>query len=305
MKQRTMCLILSVLLLFTCVTPAMAAETKNTELPTITISFGETQTRTDAGTRSADTGEFETTSVQTFFEDNNMNYDYYRDWLYAQEMDHLESVTITVVPSSAKNASTPRNSGIQADRMIYVDRIYSHDPKTNQFTVGELMKNVITEGVTLIIGKYSQFVASLASILGITDPDTYFGTDKVRQGKEYYVNDGANRVVTKFVELYAPVLGEVQWYPWGYSEGDYVRHGVQLYYKGLEEGPKENVYHQYYTEHYYLDSTLVNLVKQAYSRGNTYCEVADEYAAAIGGYELYDRDITVTQYLEYDELVSD
>ena len=165
------------------------------------------------------------------------------------------------------------------------------------------MKNVVSEGINLTIGKYSQFIASLASIFGITDPDTYFGTDKVRMGQDYYVNDGANRVVTKFVELYAPVSGTVKWYPWGYAEGDYVRHGVQLYYKGLETKPKKNIYHQYYTEHYYAEQTLVTLTEQAYSRGQVYSEVADDYAASSGGYALIERDISESKYLEYDDKV--
>lgn len=301
MKKKALSLVLSVIMLFACVSPAMAAEGTNGSIATITIYFNKAEPMAISG-ENVDTG-FEATEVKAFFEDNDMNYDYYRNWLYEQELSGLESVTITVLPSTGGTDLASVNSTIQDDRLVYVDRIYHHDPKTNQFTVGELMKNVVSEGINLVIGKYSQFIASLASILGITDPDTYFGTDRVRQGKEYYVNDGSNRVVTKFVELYAPVLGETQWYAWGYAEGDYVRHGVQLYYKGLEDGPKENVYHQYYTENYYREATLVNLVKDAYSKGREYGEVADDYAAAVGGYELYDRDITVEKYLEYDDMV--
>ena len=301
MKQKILSLALAVIMLFTFTAPAMAAGAEDTGAATITISLNEVSPM--GFSRDGAATGFEATDVQEFFEDNKMNYNYYRDWLYEQDMDGLETVTITVVPSNVGVVPASENSVIQDYRMVYVDRNYHHEPKTNQFTVGELLKNVVSEGINLVIGKYSQFIASLASILGITDPDTYFGTDRVRQGEDYYVNDGANRVVTKFVELYAPVLGETQWYPWGYAEGDYVRHGVQLYYKGLEAEPKKNIYHQYYTENYYREATLVSLVKNAYSLGRDYYEVADDYAAAIGGYELYDRSITVTQYLEYDDVV--
>lgn len=302
MKRKLLSLSLIVVMLFTFVSPAMAAENESNSTDSITIPFSNVALLSISEEDSS-TG-IESTDVREFFERNEMNYNYYRDWLYEQEMDGLESVTITVL-SSNDNGVAPAslNSTIQGDRIVYVDRYYTHNPRTNQFTVGALMKNVIAEGVTLVIGRYSQVVASLASILGITDPDTYFGSDRVRQNKEYYVNDGANRVVTKFVELYAPVSGVTQWYAWGYAESDYVRHGVQLYYKGIENGAKKNLYHQYYTQHYYTETTLVNLVKNAYSMGRTYCEVADDYASAIGGYALYDRNITASKYLEYDSVV--
>lgn len=300
MKKKALSLVLSVIMLFACVSPAMAAESTNGSGATITIYFNQNKPMAMSG-ENVDTG-FEATEVKAFFEDQDMNYDYYRNWLYEQELSGLESVTITVLPSDRRTGLASA-SAIQGHRLVYADRNYRYDPKTNKFTPGELIKNAVSESITVCIGKYSQIIASLASVLNITDPDTYFGTDRVREGKEYYVNDGANRVVTKFVELYAPVLGKTQWYAWGYAEGDYVRHGVQLYYKGLEEGPKENVYHQYYTENYYREATLVSLVKEAYSNGRDYGEVADDYAAAVGGYKLYDRDITREKYLEYDDKV--
>ena len=54
--------------------------------------------------------------------------------------------------------------------------------------------------------------------------------------------------------------------------------------------------------HYYSHPTLINLVKEAYSNGRTYNEVADEYVAATGGYALNKRDINEYRYLEYDNL---
>lgn len=278
MRQKVLSLGLAVIMLLACLTSVMSAEVENNDVASITISFNEGMALSGETVASG----FEATSVKNFFEDNEINYDYYKDWLYKQETEDLESVTITVLPSN--NGVTPQsvNSVIQGDRMVYVDRNYHYHPKTNQFI---------------------KVITSLASIIGITAPDTYFGTDRVRQEKEYYVNDDANRVVTKFVELYAPVSGKTQWYAWGYAEGDYVRHGVQHYYKGLEVGSKKNVYHQYYTENYYRELALVNLVKEAYSRGRDYREVADAYASSIGGYTLFDRNITAAKYLEYDNLV--
>lgn len=300
MKRKMICMMLALCLTISCTVLVTAADAEHSNAATITISFGNVLPM--AITEENIANGFESSDVRAFFESNEMNYNYYRDWLYDQDMEGLESITITVLPSNDTENLASVNSVVYDSRMVYVDRNYHYDPKTNQLTVGALMKNAVSELITLTIGKYSQIVASLASILGITHPDTYFGTDRVRQGKEYYVNDGANRVVTKFVELYAPVSGVTKWYAWGYAEGDYVRHGVQLYYKGLEEGAKNNIYHQYYTENYYRESVLIDLVKDAYSRGSDYCEVADDYAAEIGGYDLYDRDITVTKYLEYDDL---
>lgn len=239
--------------------------------------------------------------VVNFFDNNDIDYEYYMDWLSEQEQENLSSVTISV-SENQYYPSTYSNSDIRGSRLVYADRNYRYTEKENPFSTGQLMANAVAEAVNLTIGKYTQFVASLSSILGIANPSTYFGTDRVREGEDYYVNDGANRVVTKFVELYAPVSGTTKWYPWGYAEGDYVRHGVQLYYKGLEQGAKKNIYHQYYTENYYNHTNLINKVKDAYPR-RTYTEVADDYAATTGGYDLRDRSITRSQYLEYDHLV--
>lgn len=264
---------------------------------TITIYF-------DSGVKSRSnntTNAFETAEVLNFFSKNDMDYEFYKDWFQKQDMAGLESITFTIIYPESTSVMISNSS--VSHRMVYADRNYHYTEKVNQFTSGTLMKNVVSEAITLVIGKYSATLASLASIFGITDPDTYFGTNRVQQNKDYYVNDGANRVVTKFVELYTPEMGSANWYAWGLAEGDYIRHGVQLYYKGLSVGSKKNIYRQNYTENYYRESNLVNLVKNAYSNGRNYFESADSYAAGIGGYKLYSRTITESQYLEYDDKV--
>lgn len=248
------------------------------------------------------TNAFETTDVLNFFLKNGMDYEFYKDWIQKQDMTGLESITFTIIQPEATSVIASNNS--VSHRIVYADRNYHYTEKVNQFTSGALMKNVVSEAITLVIGKYSASLASLASIFGITDPDTYFGTNRVQQNKDYYVNDGANRVVSKFVELYTPELGSANWYAWGFAEGDYIRHGVQLYYKGLEVGSKKNIYRQNYTENYYQEANLVNLVKNAYSNGRYYFESADAYAAALDGYALYSRTITESQYLEYDNKIT-
>ncbi len=277
--------------------PVFAVEETDAPVSSITINL-------NSMARASSGETFESAEVKAFFSENDLDYDYYRAWLYSNEMDGLESVTITVMPSeeTALPASTVANSQVQDSRLVYADRVYVYAPKTNPFTPGQLMKNAISQAFTFVIGKYSRRVASLATLFGITNPDLYFGTDKVRENKEYTINDGASRVVTKFVELYAPVSGQIKWYAWGLAESDYVRHGAQLYYKGIAHGPTVNNYEQYYTEHYYSHPTLINLVKEAYSNGRTYNEVADEYVAATGGYALNKRDINEYRYLEYDNL---
>lgn len=303
MKKRIISLALAAIFTFTLSSPALAASIGDGNIliaDSITIHF-ETEPQSSRTSNNV-LATLMSDDVIVFFEENELNYDFYSSWITAQTSLGLDSVTIAVTQPTATSATTRASSDdIEASRVVYAETIYHYTGQTNQLTVGDLIANAVSEVINLVIGKYSQTIASLASILGITDPSSYFGTERVEQNKDYYVNDASSRLVTKFVELYAPVSGTTKWYPWGFAQSDYVRHGVQLFYKGLENGAKENVYHQYYTQHYYSEASLVTLVKDAYIRGTTHEEVAEEYASAIGGYVLFDRDITATKYLEYDE----
>ncbi len=257
----------------------------------------------EAETRSNYSSGFDSPDVISFFEDNELNIEYYRNWIYSENFEEIQAVKFTVGPKCLEDTPATSNTDIQGSRIIYVDMITSITPRNVQLAVGELLSDVVRNVVYSVIETFSQPIGTLVSILDIGNPDTYFGDDRVRQGQEYYIHDGASRVVTKFVELYAPTLGELQWYVWGYAESEYIRDGVQLYYKGLEDGEKQNVYHQCYTENYYSEATLIELVKQAYSMGFDYCEAANEFSAQYNGYELYTREITREQYLEYDDVV--
>ena len=162
------------------------------------------------------------------------------------------------------------------------------------------MSNAVSELISFSIGKWNPLVASLASILGLTDPNAYFGTNRVQVDDDYYEYGGSIRTVSKIVELYAPVSGMgTVWYAWGYAQCDYVRTGVQVYYKGNPVGAIRNSYHKYYTEHYYLEDALKTLVMSAYPN-NEYRETADTLTASMNGYKIYDASITESGYLEYD-----
>lgn len=306
--KRILSMILAMAMSLTLCVPAFAAEKEYESTQSITIHFNPNECNVNAYALSdagrGNDAQFNSADVQRFFADNNLDLDYYRKWVYNQDTNNLSTVTITVVAQERNVASVQSNRSISGCRLVYVDRNYHYNGEKVQLTVGALVKRVVSEAVTLYISKYSQVIGSLASICGITNPDTFFGNDLVRKGKEYYIHDGSNRVVTKFVELYAPVQGTTKWYAWGFAEGDYVRQGAQLYYKGIEVGQKGNDYHQYYTQNYYNEATLKQLVKDAYSKGREYKEIADEYAANIGGYRLYDCVINANKYLEYDGLVT-
>lgn len=269
----------------------------------ITIDFS------DKNTAIFDINENNISSIQSdeitaFFESNELNEEYYMNWISNQDIENLESVTITVLyPEDNLTEVYSNTSDIQKHRFVYVDANYILGQKTNQFTVGDLLVDVVTEVIVVTISHYDKVMGTIASLFDITDPASYFATDRVRVGQEYYINDGASRVVTKFVELYAPVSGTVKWYAWGYAQSDYVRHGIQFYYKGLEVGSKQNKYHQYYTQRYYNDTSLYNAVVNAYPN-SIYEEIADEFSANYIGYTLYERSITREKYLEYDDIVT-
>lgn len=237
--------------------------------------------------------------VQQFFEENNLDYTYYMNWLAQQDVSKLEKVTFTI-SHQTYYAATRSSSVIKGSRIVYADQFYNIGSQSVQFSAGQLVANVVSEVMTFVIGKYSKSVASLASILGITNPSNYFGSSRVQIGKDYCEHEVKDRIVTKFVELYAPVSGTTKWYAWGYAQSDYVYHGFRLFYKGVPKASAE-LYEQYYTQNYYNVNNLINLVKNAYPT-RTYQETADSYAATIGGYALHKRDINKSTYYEYDNL---
>lgn len=81
----------------------------------ITIYFGEK-------TRSTGGNEFEADNVKTLFENNELNYDYYKNWLYSQDLSDLDSVTFSVSAVSDDIPEAIANSDIKGTRMVYVER---------------------------------------------------------------------------------------------------------------------------------------------------------------------------------------
>lgn len=272
---------------------AFASEVPSAD--SLTIQYGSMQTNS-VSSSSSGTVILNQSEVEKFFEEHELNYDYYSQWIDPEKNGAAASVTITVTNAIPYNGSI---AGISGSRIVYTDVVSMEDPKDVQLTPGTLMSNAVSEVISFTIGKWNPLIASLASILGLTDPESYFGSNRVQIGDDYYRYEGSTRTVTKIVELYAPVSGMgTIWYGWGYAQCDYVRTGVQVYYKGAPLQPMDNTYHKYYTEHYYLEDALKTLVMAAYPNSE-YREIADPTTAEINGYEIYDSATTVSGYLEY------
>lgn len=85
MRQKVLSFGLSVIMLLVCLTSVISAEVENDDVASITISCNEGMVLSGKTVASG----FEATSVNNFFEDNEINYDYYRDWLYKQETESI------------------------------------------------------------------------------------------------------------------------------------------------------------------------------------------------------------------------
>ena len=303
MKKQIISLALVAVLTFTLSFPVSAASTTSESMPitdSITIHF-ESDSQSSRSTNNA-LAELASDDVMIFFEENELNSDFYIAWVAEQATAGADSVTIAVSrPVSTSATTRAALSDIEASRVVYAESYRKHiEGQTIQLTPGELLANLFNEVVTLVLDEYCQVFSSLGSLFGISDPISYFGSERAVIGKDYLEHEARSRLITKFVELYAPVQGTTQWYPWGYAESDYVEHIIDHYYKGSRNDTAIS-HQQYYTQHYYYEAALIRLTQNAYLVNSTYEEVAEDNAAAIGGYELFVRDIDETKFFEYDE----
>lgn len=212
-----------------------------------------------------------------------------------------------MAPVSVAASNSDRGAWSQTtyhSRMVYVDETgHDYGSGRTDLLANTPWVNALQTAIVSVIDHYTAFLGTLADIFGLLDPAAYFDSEYVTQGADYYVQTGAKRVVNKFVELYAPVYGTgtTQWYPWAYAESIYLRHTTELYHKGVRKFGPVDFFEQYYTENYYDESALISIANNVYPN-NFYSEVATEYAASIGGYELYHRTIDEDTFLEYDVL---
>ena len=303
MKKQIISLALAAVLTFTLSFPVSAANADSESIPitdSITIHF-ESDPQLSRSTNNA-LAELTSDDVIIFFKKNELNYDFYSTWIAEQAAAGADSVTIAISQPVATSATTRATiSDIEESRVVYAESYREHiEGQTIQLTPDELLANLFNEVVTLVLDEYCQVITSLGSLFGISDPISFFGTERAVINKDYCEVEGKSRLITKFVELYAPVQGTTQWYPWGYAEGDYVEYVTFHYQKGsLRDFAKSH--QQYYTQHYYYEAALIRLTQNAYLVNSTYEEVAEDYAADVGGYELFVRDIDQNKFFEYDE----
>lgn len=268
---------------------------KNLIEDSITITFSSEAEKSENHNVTKD---FYSSESLRFFKENNLDMNYYEKWILKQNIENLESISITVMkPNDSNTLDIEEKANIQGLRMVYVETITNDVPEKVEFTPGELLKDILLEAFIIVIDRITQGFASFVSFLNI-DADSY-GDYVVVGPDDGYYEDASLRTVTKFVELKVPVSGTFIWQAYGYAQSDYVRFGVNLIHRGQPNGRKDR-YRQYYTQNYYNETALQNKAVDAYP--GIYEEVASRVSASYGNYTYHERDISATKFQEYANL---
>ncbi len=269
---------------------------KNLIEDSITITFSNEAEKSENYNVTKD---FYSSESLRFFKENNLDINFYEKWILKQNIENLESLSITVMkPNDPNTLDIEEKANIQGLRMVYVETIATNTTRRVEFEQGEIFKNLLLEIFSIVIEQIVQEFTSLASFLGILDVGAY-GNYVVIQGDDGYTEDASVRTVTKFVELKVPVSGAFIWQAYGYAQSYYARFGINLFHRGSFVKHNDK-YRQYYTQNYYNETALQNKAVDAYP--DIYEEVPSEVSAAYGNYTYHERDISSSKFYEYENL---